>query len=67
MKKFSIPYKISAALLVLAFTFQSMESINSHTYSTGFDSYHYAYSCFAGKIPTHLAIHCDANYCNTFL
>ncbi|WP_178985533.1 hypothetical protein [Winogradskyella helgolandensis] len=67
MKKLSIKYKIAAVLLVLAFTFQSMESINSHTYKTGVDSYHYTYSCFVGKISTHLAIHCDAKFCNTYL
>ncbi|REE07817.1 hypothetical protein DFQ09_11011 [Winogradskyella pacifica] len=40
MKKLSIKYKITAALLVLAFTFQSMESINSHTYSAGLSNFH---------------------------
>jgi len=36
MKNFPIKFKIVAILLVFVFTFQSMESINSHTYkSTG--------------------------------
>ena len=40
MKSFSLKYKIVALLLVLAFTFQTMESINSHTYATGLSNFH---------------------------
>jgi len=40
MRKFSIKYKIVALALALAFTFQTMESINSHTYSTGLSTFH---------------------------
>ena len=60
MRKFSARYKILALLLVVAFTFQSMESINSHTYKTGVDSYHYHCGCF-GCYPIHLAAKCDLN------
>lgn len=63
MKTFSLKYKIIAFLLVLAFTFQSMESINSHSYSTGINSYHVDYSCMM-SIPTHLTIHCNYYNCN---
>jgi len=64
MKKFSLKYKIVALLLVLAFTTQSMETINSHTYKVGVDSYHYFHSCFGGSMPTHFAVHCNTEYCN---
>lgn len=40
MQKVSLKYKIVAFLLVLAFTFQTMESINSHTYSIGLSNFH---------------------------
>ena len=40
MRKFLIRHKIIAFVLVLAFTFQTMDSINSHTYSTGISTYH---------------------------
>ncbi|WP_296316751.1 hypothetical protein [Winogradskyella sp. UBA3174] len=40
MKKFLIKDKIFALVLVIAFTFQSMGSINSHTYTTGISSFH---------------------------
>lgn len=40
MRKFSHKYKFVALLLVLAFTFQSLESINNHTYSTGLSNFY---------------------------
>lgn len=40
MKTLSLKYKLVALVLVLAFTFQSMESINSHTYTTGIYNIH---------------------------
>lgn len=58
MTKFSLRFKILALLLALAFICQSMESINSHTYTTGVDSYHYKCGCF-GCYPTHLASQCN--------
>ena len=63
MKKFSIKFKIVALVLVLAFVFQSMTEINSHTYTTGVDSYHYTCGCF-GCWPSHLAISCDSHNSN---
>ncbi len=60
MNKFSVKYKIIAFLLGLAFVFQSMSTINSHTYTTGVDSYHYTCGCF-GCWPTHLAVKCGLN------
>ena len=60
MKKFSLKYKIVALLLVLAFTTQSMETINSHTYKVGVDSYHYECGCF-GCYPTHLSATCKSD------
>lgn len=40
MKKTPFIYKILAFVLVVAFTFQSLYSINSHTYKTGLSNYH---------------------------
>lgn len=40
MKKSSLKFKIIAPVLALAFIFQSMGSINSHTYTTGISTYH---------------------------
>jgi hypothetical protein len=60
MKKYSVSSKIIAFVLVFAFTFQSMESINSHTYKIGVDSYHYHYGCF-GISAIHLACKCPKN------
>jgi len=61
MKKFSIQYKIVAIILVFAFTFQSLESINSHTYST--TNYNTVYICgphFCTDLsPAHLSYFCD--------
>ncbi len=64
MNKFSIKHKIVALMLALAFIFQSMESINSHTYKIGVDSYHYFNSCFGGSFPSHLASKC-VDGCNS--
>lgn len=63
MKTFSLKYKLVALMLVFAFTFQTMESINEHTYSTGINNYHVDYSCTM-NVPTHLAIHCNYYNCN---
>jgi len=57
MIKFPLKHKILAIVLALVFTFQSMESINGYTYTTGVDSYHYKYGCF-GAYPIHLACKC---------
>ncbi|WP_458626294.1 hypothetical protein [Winogradskyella sp. PC D3.3] len=59
MKKISLQYKIIALLLVLTFTFQSMETINNHTYNIGVDNYHYQCGCF-GCYPTHLSMTCTS-------
>jgi len=40
MKTFSLKYKIIAFLLVLAFTFQSLNSFNWHMYGTGISTFH---------------------------
>ena len=62
MKKFSTRYKILALLLVLAFTFQSMETINSHTYRTGVYNIHnhIKMSCFSflDTNETHMNYNC---------
>jgi len=62
MKKFSITYKIIALVLVLAFTFQSMESINSHAYKTGVYNIHnhFEMSCFS-FLNNHNLIHMNFN------
>jgi hypothetical protein len=60
MRKFSVTYKIMALVLIFAFTFQTLESINSHTYKVGVDSYHYHCGCF-GCYPAHLAAPCNLN------
>lgn len=51
MKKFSIRFKIVGLILALAFVFQSLQSINRHTYTVGFENFHYKcpdglYCCF---------------------
>ena len=60
MRKFTFKLKLLASSLALAFVFQSMESINSHSYTTGVDSCHYDCGCF-GCYPTHLAVKCNNN------
>ena len=70
MRKFSIKYKIVALALALAFVFQTMESINSHTYSTGISTFHKNHikgiiSCFGQSyhaiyncgMPNHIGIY----------
>ncbi len=63
MEKFSLKYKIIALLLVLIFTFQTMESINEHSYSIVINSYHLDYS-YISPTPAHLAFHCSLYNCN---
>lgn len=41
MKTYSVKFKIIAFILALAFTFQTIESINNHSYTTGFANFHY--------------------------
>lgn len=60
MEKFSTKYKILAIVLALAFTFQSMNSISWHTYSSKSD----VNICmpFVGcmfQTPTHLSYFCN--------
>jgi len=60
MKGFPIKHKIIAVLLALTFTFQSMSSINWHTYSSKSD----VHICipFGGcffPTPTHLSYFCN--------
>ncbi|MEC3907896.1 hypothetical protein VOI54_12775 [Tamlana sp. 2201CG12-4] len=62
MKKFPLSFKITALVLTMAFLFIKMESINSHTYKVGIDSYHYKYGCF-GSYPSHLAVKCSITGC----
>lgn len=67
MIKLQIRFKIVAFILVLAFTFQSMESINSHTYiteiTTFYDDCPDRISCYFGhsyptkcKLPNHFLL-----------
>lgn len=61
MKKFSLKYKLVAFVLIMSFTFQSMETINSHTYTTGVDTlhHHYVMSCFGfNSNPVHMNFNC---------
>lgn len=37
---FSVKYKLLALIVATAFTFKSMGSINSHTYTTGIANFH---------------------------
>lgn len=62
MKTFTLKYKLLAIALALVFSLQSMQQINSYTYTTGIDSYHYNYSCFGG-FTTHLAVKCQGGFC----
>ena len=63
MKKQSLNYKMLAFVLVVVLTFQSLHSINSHTYTTGFDNLHDerfgAYICvFASGHLSHFSYNC---------
>lgn len=60
MKQFKFRHKIFAIAISLFFVFNSMSQINSHTYTTGIDSYHYSCGCF-GCWQTHLAVKCDSS------
>lgn len=56
-----LSYKICAFIIASVFVFNSLHEVNSHTYSTGIDSYHYECGCF-GCWKTHLAVKCNTNY-----
>ncbi len=58
MKKFSIRYKFLAILLAIAFIFQSLESINSHTYSVKGISVDLGRTCNNPILP-HLTYYCN--------
>lgn len=60
MKKRSIIYKITAFILILVFTFQSLHSINSHAYTISVDNYHYEPNCYLGNVKTHLSQNCNS-------
>jgi hypothetical protein len=58
MKILSVKYKVLTALLTLALTFQSMESINSHTYNTKGSHIHIGQPCLC-IVKNHLLYYCN--------
>lgn len=66
MKKTGLKYKVFAIVLTVAFTFQSLHSINSHAYTTGFDNLHSAcpplVQCCFGSPINHIAYVCGKAY-----
>ncbi|WP_397362674.1 hypothetical protein [Olleya sp. R77988] len=64
MKQFSLKIKILAFVLAIAFTFQSLYSINSHTYSTGFENFHEDcdFSCFPSNNLSHFSYDCGQSF-----
>ncbi len=61
MRDHSNKFKFIAIVLVFAFTFQTMSSINSHTYTTGVYNIqnHYELSCFSmDVIGPHMNFNC---------
>ena len=73
MKKTPFIYKILAFVLVVAFTFQSLHSINSYTNTTGIQNLHRAcpplVCCNGTKGPVnHLSYNCGLPQdCNQYL
>lgn len=61
-RKFSIRSKILALLLVFIFTFQSLNSINGNTYTTGFSNFHSycpeGITCCFGPMFYHMTYNC---------
>lgn len=58
-KQLPLKYKIIAFLMIIIFSFNSLHSINWHTYTTGVNSFHdTSNSCF-GFLPSHLKISCE--------
>ncbi len=57
MNKLSLRYKILALTLSLAFIFQSLESINNHTYKSIGVNVHSEWGCLV-TTPTHLSYFC---------
>ena len=39
-KMFTLKYRIIAVFMIFVFTFQTLQNINSHTYSIGIDNFH---------------------------
>ena len=58
-KKFPFKFKLIAFVMIITFTFQSLHSINSHTYTAGVDNFHYTCGCFS-CLPTHLNTSCTS-------
>ncbi len=54
-REFSLVFKLLAFILVMTFTFQSLHSINEHTYSTKGASIH-RHDC---TTPIHLSYFCQ--------
>ena len=54
-KKFSFSYKFIVFIMILAFTFQSLPSVNGHTYSPKGVSIH-KHDCLT---PVHLSYFCQ--------
>lgn len=58
MNKISIKYKITAIILSIAFIFQSLQSINEHTYKSTGVSIHSERGCIQ-TIPNHISYYCN--------
>ena len=62
-KRLPLRFKLLAFVLAISFTFQTLHSINQHTYKTGVDNYHYL-NGFAGCFPIHLSVNCSSSTCH---
>jgi hypothetical protein len=60
----SLRYKIGAVVLILLFTFQSLNQINNHTYSAGLRDFHkdQTFSCFAANNYSHSIYNCGQTF-----
>ena len=63
MKKSSIKIKSVAFIIITLLIFQSLNTINNHTYSTGFSNFHYnecpdGLTCCFGNTASHSSYIC---------
>lgn len=68
MKKrgYSWRFKLVAIVLSLVFTSTTLNTIDSHAYTTGVNNYHISCGCF-GCWPSHINYSCDFSYNKFFL
>lgn len=66
MERFKLQHKIVAIILILVFSFQSLHQINSHTYTIGFENFHYkcpdGITCCFGIPLSHSSYNCGKTF-----